>query len=207
MIKPWYRGAQFHSPELRTQIIPISEVHCARGVAAVYAGFGDGDEVANLIAAAPDLLAALRPLVAIVNGARVKPAKRAQYLDEARAALAKAEWPAKPLPPTRKAREATFNARKATHAHIKAQVAAVVGNAELDAQRALSPTGELPSERAMRLASQVCAVCDRPFATGAGCTNRCCIGCHQRFCTPGGTAHPGHGIDIAKARAELKGRS
>lgn len=50
--------------------------------------FDDGN--AALIAAAPELLAALRPLVAIVNGARVKRDKRAQYLDEARSAIAKA---------------------------------------------------------------------------------------------------------------------
>jgi hypothetical protein len=44
-----------------------------------------------LFAAAPDVLAALRPLVAIVNGANVAPAKREQYLDAARAAIAEAE--------------------------------------------------------------------------------------------------------------------
>lgn len=37
-----------------------------------------------------DLLAALRPLVAIVNGARVPKIKKEQYLDTARAAIAKA---------------------------------------------------------------------------------------------------------------------
>jgi len=38
-----------------------------------------------------ELVAALRPLVAIVNGASVKPIKRRQCLEDARAALAKAK--------------------------------------------------------------------------------------------------------------------
>lgn len=45
---------------------------------------------ARLIASAPDLLAALRPLVAIVNGATVHKDKRQIYLESARAAIAKA---------------------------------------------------------------------------------------------------------------------
>lgn len=45
---------------------------------------------ASLIAAAPDLLAALRPLVSVVNGARVHKLKKEGYLNDARAAIAKA---------------------------------------------------------------------------------------------------------------------
>jgi hypothetical protein len=47
-------------------------------------------EDARIIAAAPDLLDALRPLVAIVNGAKVHKLKRMGYLEAARAAIAKA---------------------------------------------------------------------------------------------------------------------
>ena len=48
-----------------------------------------------------------------------------------------------------------------------------------------------------------CRACDKPYPVGTGCTNRLCESCHRRFCTPGGTTSPGHGIDIDKARAAM----
>ena len=52
---------------------------------------GDRDYAEGFTDGQREIVAVLRPLVAIVNGAKVTPAKRAQYLDAARAAIAKAE--------------------------------------------------------------------------------------------------------------------
>jgi hypothetical protein len=46
---------------------------------------------ARLIAAAPDLLEALRALTAIVNGCRISKKEKERHLDNARTAIAKAE--------------------------------------------------------------------------------------------------------------------
>jgi hypothetical protein len=58
---PWIVGKQHMSRvgDWTTQVIPVSAADHARAVALVYAGFGDGDEVARLLAAAPDMLEAL----------------------------------------------------------------------------------------------------------------------------------------------------
>lgn len=49
----------------------------------------------------------------------------------------------------------------------------------------------------------VCAVCDKPYPRGTGCTNRCCGDCHREYCTPGGIDAPGHGINIEKSRSAI----
>jgi hypothetical protein len=47
-----------------------------------------------------------------------------------------------------------------------------------------------------------CVVCDKPTPTAlTRCTNGACIECHRRFCSPGGSTSPGHGINIGDARA------
>jgi len=51
---------------------------------------------------------------------------------------------------------------------------------------------------------RTCVVCDRSYPRGTGCTNRCCGSCHTRFCTRGGQVSPGHGLDLAKARAQVR---
>ena len=50
---------------------------------------------------------------------------------------------------------------------------------------------------------RTCVVCGKTYPPGTGCTNRCCESCHRRFCTKGGITYQGHGLDVAKARAEV----
>ncbi len=46
-----------------------------------------------------------------------------------------------------------------------------------------------------------CVVCDVPIPTLLDrCTNGCCIRCHNRFCTSGGTVAPGHNLNVVDAR-------
>jgi hypothetical protein len=53
----------------------------------------------------------------------------------------------------------------------------------------------------MAATSRLCVVCDVDIRHDSGrCTNSCCLACHARFCTPGGTISPGHGIDVKEAR-------
>jgi hypothetical protein len=95
---PWIVGTQHASRigEWTTQVLPISEANAARAVALVYCGFGDGDDVARLIAAAPDLLAALQMIVPNFNLTRMiltdsKARELAgEMIEQARAAIIKA---------------------------------------------------------------------------------------------------------------------
>lgn len=48
-----------------------------------------------------------------------------------------------------------------------------------------------------------CAVCDVDISRDANrCTNGACGECHARHCTRGGKTSPGHGLNVAAARAE-----
>jgi argininosuccinate lyase len=51
----------------------------------------DFQDNARLISAAPDLLEVLRALTAIVNGCRIRKKEKERHLNNARAAIAKAE--------------------------------------------------------------------------------------------------------------------
>ena len=51
---------------------------------------------------------------------------------------------------------------------------------------------------------RLCVVCDAPIPRLADrCTNQCCLRCHGKYCTQGGSTEPGHGINLQKARAAL----
>lgn len=90
----WDVGSEFDTAEhpISTRIIPVHDGH-GRAIAAVYAGFGDGDAVAAVITAAPAMLVALRELRAFV--ARAIPAAKepalVEYLARADDAISKAE--------------------------------------------------------------------------------------------------------------------
>lgn len=53
------------------------------------------------------------------------------------------------------------------------------------------------------MSARRCVVCNKSIARVAHCTNSCCLMCHDRFCSLGGNDSPGHGINVAQARAEL----
>jgi hypothetical protein len=93
---PWHTNGKVHETTIdgfRTTSVAVSMSEVGRAIACVYAGFGDGPDNARLIAAAPDMLAALREFVEAFNGDH--DAAIAMGLDvalgNARAAIAKAE--------------------------------------------------------------------------------------------------------------------
>lgn len=52
-----------------------------------------------------------------------------------------------------------------------------------------------------------CQICNRPTETHTRCTNRLCLDCHDRFCSPGGASSLGHGVNIERARKTLASES
>lgn len=52
------------------------------------------------------------------------------------------------------------------------------------------------------MSKKFCVVCYTEIARGDmnACTNRCCGECHRRYCSPGGSTSPGHGLNLAMAR-------
>ena len=46
-----------------------------------------------------------------------------------------------------------------------------------------------------------CQVCNTPIPTSSTrCTNRLCLACHRKYCTPGGATSPGHNLNLTAAQ-------